>query len=113
MPAASGASGPTSVKSTLLAPRAGELPVDVGGRDGDAGGELGDARIARCGDELDVGIVLAEAPGERVLASASADDQYLHRLLPPPPPRQAELNASLARLNASPNWPNVWRVSSP
>ena len=52
-------------------------------------------------------IILSQAPGERVLAPASAHEQHLHRL------RHAELTASLALLKPSLNVSTVSRVFWP
>ena len=49
----------------------------------DTGGNLSDTRIARRRDDLSYGPGLLQAPGERVFAAASADDENLQNLVSP------------------------------
>ena len=79
IPASSGASGPTMVRSTGAL--AGEALEGARGRatlSGDALPELGDARIPGRGDQLEVGLFAGELPRERVLAPAAADEENAH-----------------------------------
>lgn len=53
----------------------GEIVCWGGARKGKALGDLGDARVAGCGEEFGGGGTLGEFPGEGVFAAASADDE--------------------------------------
>jgi len=59
--------------------RRAEQAVQVARRDRKTARVLGDARVSGCGEEETDRGVAGEAPGERVLAGAAADEERLHR----------------------------------
>ena len=75
--------------------------VEVVGGDGEVGGELGGAGIARGAEEVGVRVFAAEGPAERVLPPAAADDQEPHDFWAF---RNASRARSAARLAASATW---------
>ena len=82
--------------------------IEIGSRIGEASRQFGDAGIARGGEESERGVVLLESPRERVLTAAAPDNQSFHLFV-----LNALLNASRARLKASPNCWKVSRVFAP
>ena len=78
IPAARGASGPTTVRSTARSRASFRSAGEVGDGGGNALGQLGDSRIARRREQFEGGFFLPELPGEGVLATAAADDQDAH-----------------------------------
>jgi hypothetical protein len=95
------------LRSILAAREANEV-VELRWRNREAGRQFGDARIARGSVEGESRIVLLESPRQGVLAAAAPDNQNLHLF-----DFQALLNASRARVNASPNCWKVSRVLAP
>ena len=52
--------------------------VEIGGGEGKIDSNLSRTRIARCGKKLNLGIILAQPPGDRVFASARTDQKNFH-----------------------------------
>ena len=78
MPAASGASGPTTVSATgALAANATRSASAVLGNIGEPG-LARRAGVARRDEHLRDARRLRDLPGQRVLASAATDDEYVH-----------------------------------
>ena len=77
-PAASGASGPTTTRSTWFSTAARRHSVEVAGRDVPAGGDLADSGIAGSAVQLVYGGAAAECPGENMLSAATPDYENIH-----------------------------------
>ena len=77
-PATSGASGPTTTSSTSSDAREPEQPVGVVGGDRVARRERRDPGAPRCSMELVERRRRRQPPGERVLPTARADEEYAH-----------------------------------
>ena len=80
-PSASGISGPMTVRSMPCMSAASARRSMVVGGNGEVGGELGGAGIARRAVQIGVRILATEGPAERMLPPPAADDEYPHELL--------------------------------
>ena len=78
-PSTSGSSGPTTTRSTSSERDETEQPLRVVRPDRMTLGDRGDPRVPGCGVQLRQRRRLRELPGERMLATARADDEYPHR----------------------------------
>ena len=102
MPATSGASGPTTTRSTPFSRQNPATASMVGDIEVDALGAFGDAGIARRGEERAELRRLGDLPGQRMLAPAGTDEKDVHA---PAESCVAEPGARLAT-GAAPVQPN-------
>ena len=83
MPAASGASGPTTVRPIWFCLANWIRPADVRGGEVDVLGVVGRARVARRDEDLLDPRALANLPCQGMLAAAAANDKHIHSVASP------------------------------